>query len=255
MKEPYGRKTDTAPRAEFVFIGKVKPDVRWHNRQSVHEHHELIVVLSGILHITSGDRHVELRTGEAALYPAGVPHWEHSDENEPVESCFLVFRDPNFSGDKILVNKNQGNFLRPLASALYEQSISGGKCTFGHEILNLMLKIFAAPSSAEDKPSGLVRKVHAFMHRNLSGSLTLDDLAGSAGLSKYHFLRQYRLETGRTPIRDLWEMRCTEAVSLLKYTGLPIKEIALRTGFSDSAHFTRRIREFCGKLPRQLRES
>jgi len=243
------------PKAEFVFIGKVKPDVRWHNQKSVHEYHELIVVLSGILHITSGARHVDLRTGEAALYPAGVPHWEHSDENEPVESCFLVFRDRTFTGDKILVNKDQGIFLRPLASALYEQSISGGGTAFGNEILDLMLKIFAAPSSAEEGPSSLIRKVHAFMHRNLGGALTLDDLAESAGLSKYHFLRQYRRETGRTPIQDLWEMRCAEALSLLKYTGLPIKEIALRTGFSDSAHFSRRIKAYSGKLPRQFRES
>lgn len=243
------------PKPEFIFIGKVKPDVRWHNQQSVHEHHELIVVLSGIMHISSGDQQVELRTGEAALYPAGVPHWEHSDENEPVESCFLVFKDPRFSEDRIVINKDQGIFLRPLAAALYEQSISGGECAFGNEILALMLKIFAVPASAEDKPSGLVRKVNTFMHRNLGSSLSLADLAGSAGLSKYHFLRQYRRETGRTPIQVLWEMRCAEALSLLKYTALPIKEIAARTGFSDSAHFSRRIKEFSGKLPRQFRDN
>ncbi len=240
---------------EFIFIGKVKPDVRWHNHQSVHEHHELIVVLGGIMHISSGNRQLELRTGEAALYPAGVPHWERSDENEPVESCFLVFNDRDLSGDRIVVNKAQGIFLRPLAAALYEQTISGGGSAFGNEILALMLKIFAAPASEEDKPSGLVRKVNAFMHRNLGSALSLADLAESAGLSKYHFLRQYRRETGRTPIQTLWEMRCAEALSLLKYTSLPIKEIAARTGFSDSAHFSRRIKEFSGKLPRQFRGS
>ena len=37
------------PKPEFIFIGKVKPDVRWHNQQSVHEHHGQIVVLSGKL--------------------------------------------------------------------------------------------------------------------------------------------------------------------------------------------------------------
>ena len=243
------------PKPEFIFIVKVKPDVRWHNQQSVHDYHELIVVLSGIMHISSGDQQVELRTGEAALYPAGVPHWENSDENEPVESCFLVFKDPRLSGDRIVVNKAQGIFLRPLAAALYEQSISGVKCAFGNEILALMLKIFAVPASAEDKPSGLIRKVHAFMHRNLGSALSLADLAGSAGLSKYHFLRQYRRETGRTPIQVLWEMRCAEALSLLKYTALPIKEIAARTGFSDSAHFSRRLKAFSGKLPRQLRKN
>lgn len=244
-----------ASKPEFIYIGKVKPDVRWHNQFNVHEYHELIVVLSGVMHVSGPEQSLDLHTGDAALYPAGVPHWERSDEIEPVESCFLVFRDPFFSGTRIQVNQEQGIFLRPLAAALYEQSVSGGDDAFGNDILALMLKIFASPGSAGRKSSVLVRNAHTFMHRNLGGNLSLDNLAQNAGLSKYHFLRRYRQETGKTPIRTLWEMRCTEAVSLLKYTALPVKEIALRTGFSDSAHFSRRIKEFSGKLPRRFRDS
>lgn len=244
-----------ASKPEFVYIGKIKPDVRWHNQFYVHEYHELIVVLSGIMHVSGREQSLELHTGEAALYPAGVPHWERSDENEPVESCFLVFRDPHYSGTRIQVNHEQGIFLRPLAASLYEQSVSGGAAAFGNDILALMLKIFAAPGSSGRKSSVLVRNAHTFMHRNLGGNLSLADLAQDAGLSKYHFLRRYRQETGKTPIRTLWEMRCAEAVSLLKYTALPIKEIAIRTGFSDSAHFSRRIKEFSGKHPRSFRKN
>ncbi len=211
------------------------------------------MVLSGVMHVSDPERSLELRTGEAALYPAGVFHREQSDEREPVESCFLVFRDPRLGGDRILVSRDRGIFLRPLAAALYEHSLSGGTPRFGDEILGLMLKIFFAPASGEAQPSGPVREADTFMRRNLGGAISLSDLAEAAGLSKYHFLRQYRRETGKTPIRVLWEMRCSEAISLLRYTALPIKEIALRTGFSDSAHFSRRIRAFSGKAPRQFR--
>lgn len=240
-----------APR--FVYIGKVMPDVRWHNTYSVHPNHELIVILSGIMHISGQDQDLILQTGDAALYPAGVRHWEQSDENEPVESCFIVFDDPGFSADRILVNRSEGILLRPLAAALYEQSMIAPHVPYGDDCLSLMLKIFHAEKNEQETESEFIRKTNVFMRRHLSSSVTLDDIANAAGLSKYHFLRHYSAKTGKTPIQVLWEMRCSEAVSLLKYTALPLKEVAARTGFSDLAHFSRRIKDFSGLLPHQFR--
>ena len=240
----------------FVYIGKVMPDVRWHNKYSVHPHHELIVILGGVMHI-SGKRHkLTLRAGDAALYPAGVHHWEQSDENEPVESCFIVFEDPDFSADEILLCRNQGGLLRPLTAALCEQSLSMQDIPCPDDYLRLMLKIFQAGTAAPDADdeSEFIRKIHTFMRKHLSEPVTLEDLAAAAGLTKYHFLRQYHAKTGKTPVQVLWEIRCSEAVSLLKYTALPIKEIAVRTGFSDLAHFSRRIKSFSGLMPRQFRQ-
>ena len=91
------------------------------------------------------------------------------------------------------------------------------------------------------------------MRRHLADKLTLDDLAAVAGRSKFHFLRRYRAETGATPLEALWDMRCAEAAALLKYTGLPVKEIAARTGFSDVAHFSRRIKAWSDRSPGELR--
>ena len=241
---------------KYIYIGKISPDVHWHNHYSVHTYHELIVILSGVMHISGDDgQQFELRAGESALYPAGVRHWEHSDANNPVESCFLVFESPTSFGERILVNREQGTFLRPMAHALHEQSLINEKCVFASEILSLMLRIFFSSSpSPEERQTPLVCKIRTFMRRNLGRALSLSDLAKAATLSKCHFLRQYRQECGRTPIRDLWEIRCAEAISLLKYTDLPLKDIAQRTGFSDACHFSHRIKAFSGKLPSQFRK-
>ena len=176
----------------FVYIGKVMPDVRWHNTNSVHPHHELIVVLCGVMHISGKTQKLTLHAGEAALYPAGVRHWEQSDEKEPVESCFIVFEDPDFSADEILVCRNQGGLLRPLTAALYEQSLSMQGIPCMNDYLLLMLKLFQAGAAAPDPESEFIRKVHAFMRQHLAESVTPEDLAAAAGLTDYHFLRQYR---------------------------------------------------------------
>ena len=49
----------------FVYIGKVMPDVRWHNKYSVHPHHELIVILGGVMHISGRRQKLTLRAGDA----------------------------------------------------------------------------------------------------------------------------------------------------------------------------------------------
>ena len=241
-------------KTRFVYIGKVMPDVHWHNQYSVHPHHELIVILGGVMHISGKTQNQTLRAGDAALYPAGVHHWEQSDENEPVESCFIVFEDPDFSADEILVCRNQDGLLRPLAAALYERSLTMQDIPCADDYLRLMLKIFHAGTAAPDDECEFIRKIHTFMRKHLAEPVTLEDLAAAAGLTKYHFLRQYRGKTGKTPVQVLWEIRCSEAVSLLKYTALPIKEIAARTGFSDLAHFSRRIKAFSGLIPREFRK-
>ena len=245
---------DMPPR--FIHIGKVEPDAEWHNLHRVHRRHELIVILSGVMHITGRDQAFELRPGDAALYPAGVLHQERSDRDRPVESCFIVFEKPDLTADRIVVRRGMGAWLRPLAAALYEQFLNCGAPPFADKYLALMLDIFsAAGAAAPDPSSDFIRKVRSFMRRHLADKLTLDDLAAVAGKSKFHFLRQYRAETGATPLKALWDMRCAEAAALLKYTGLPVKEIAARTGFSDVAHFSRRIKAWSGRSPGELRHS
>ena len=238
---------------KFIHIRKIKPNPTWHNNYNVHPYHELIVVLSGILHVSGVNQKLELHPGDAAFYPAGVQHWENADADAPVEHCFLVFEDPTFSGDQILVNREQGVLLRAMGAALYEFSLAGDPAVFGNEYLKLMLKIFFTNSPCTIKTSSMVHKVHSYIRQNMSYPITLMDLARAAELSKYHFLHQYRRECGITPMRALWEMRCAEAVSLLKYTNMPIKEIASRTGFSDIKHFFHRIKAFSGAPPSQFR--
>ena len=242
------------PPPRFVHIGKVEPDAEWHNLHRVHRRHELIVILSGVMHITGRGQTFELRPGDAALYPAGVLHQERSDRDRPVESCFIVFENGGIAADQIVVRRGMGAWLRPLAAALYEQFLNYGAPPFADKYLALMLEIFSSAGvEAPDSGSDFVRKVQALMRRRLAEKLTLDDLAAAAGMSKFHFLRRYRAETGATPLKALWDMRCAEAAALLKYTGLPVKEIAGRTGFSDVAHFSRRIKAWCGRSPGELR--
>jgi AraC family transcriptional regulator len=84
--------------------------------------------------------------------------------------------------------------------------------------------------------------------------LSLDELARSAMVSKYHFLRVFSRVTGVTPGRFLSAVRLQEAKRLLVTTSLNVADISARVGYSSTGSFTRRFTESVGLSPTQYRK-
>ena len=79
--------------------------------------------------------------------------------------------------------------------------------------------------------------------------VSLDDLAEIAGLSKFHFLRQFSQVVGMTPGAYLRTLRLCHAARKLRTTDLPILEIALSVGFADHPSFSRAFARHMGMTP------
>ena len=82
--------------------------------------------------------------------------------------------------------------------------------------------------------------------------LTLDQLAGTAGLSRFYFLRAFRREVGVTPHAYLTGRRIAAAKAMLD-GDQPLSEVALACGFYDQSHFTRAFKGATGVTPGQYR--
>jgi len=73
---------------------------------------------------------------------------------------------------------------------------------------------------------------------NIGESITLTNLAATAGLSRMYFAKQFRVSTGVRP-HDLFCANAIErAQQLLGATSDTLVEIALSVGFQTQAHFT-----------------
>jgi AraC-like DNA-binding protein len=95
--------------------------------------------------------------------------------------------------------------------------------------------------------------------RNLETSegaahVTLDELAEVAGLSKYHFLRQFSQVVGMTPGAYLRTLRLCHAARKLRTTELPILEVALSVGFADHPSFSRAFARHMGMTPSEYQK-
>jgi AraC family transcriptional regulator len=93
-----------------------------------------------------------------------------------------------------------------------------------------------------------------FIHTYFHQPLTIEQLAGSAHLSKYHYIRLFRLVHGVTPYQYLQRKRATAAGRLLETTELGHEEISVRVGFDHRSTLFRQLRRWTGRSGRELRE-
>ena len=94
----------------------------------------------------------------------------------------------------------------------------------------------------------------SFIHENYAKKLSLAEIAQSASVSKRECLRCFQNGIHESPFDYLIAYRIECAKKMLKSTDVPITEIALEAGFSNSAYFSKIFRRECGETPRKYRE-
>ncbi|RYG43745.1 AraC family transcriptional regulator [bacterium] len=103
----------------------------------------------------------------------------------------------------------------------------------------------AKRDSAEMAVSDAVR----LLDEGYSGNLRIADVARQVGLCPDRLTEVFTDAMGRSPRDYLRHVRIEHAKLLLGRTGLPLADIALRTGFADAPHLVRNFRTHVGKTP------
>jgi len=98
-------------------------------------------------------------------------------------------------------------------------------------------------------PGSALRRIRAYIDAHIGEHISLDDMANQAGISRFHFARQFRLSTGVSPMEYLRQMRIERSKSILQSREATIAEVAATLGFSDQSHFTRTFGRLVGVSP------
>jgi AraC family transcriptional regulator len=98
-----------------------------------------------------------------------------------------------------------------------------------------------------------LRQVTAFIADNYSKDIKLAELAQVAGMSSFHFAREFKRSTGTSPHQYLIKYRVERAKALMTNDDLPLTEVSLLSGFSHQSHFTRLFRKITGTTPHLYR--
>lgn len=100
------------------------------------------------------------------------------------------------------------------------------------------------------------RMQHVIDHiiANLEKPLPVEELARISGLSRAHFSRVFAASEGMPPAEFVLQKRLQRAVKLLTKTAdLPVKEVAILSGFEDPNYFAKVFRRVFGASPTEFR--
>ena len=93
-----------------------------------------------------------------------------------------------------------------------------------------------------------------YIDENLCEELTVDALASGAYLSRYHFMRLFKAQTGETVHAYIRQKRLLYAARLIR-EGMTAGDAAAESGFKDYSTFTRAFKESFGITPVELKNN
>jgi AraC family transcriptional regulator len=92
-----------------------------------------------------------------------------------------------------------------------------------------------------------------YIESHLAEPLTLDEIAGIAGVSRFHLVRAFAAATGLSVMRYVRARRLTKAAHALSAGAPDILSLALDSDYSSHEAFTRAFRDLFGVTPEAVR--
>lgn len=227
------------------------------NYCSLHRHDcwEVILNLSGSGEERLGDGRYSFFPGSVTVCPPGTPHMKDCPSGQMWQDLSLRFSDKGFSLNHLRFSDDFEQSLSKILHLMQTASArreSDGYCRALGEAVCALLREWdrRAPENA------LVERIQVELSRHFSDP----EFSAGRALEKMDYCpdylrRLFRQSTGETPTEALTRLRLTHACTLLSRKGsaMPVREIALLSGFYDADYFSRLFRRAMGCSPRAYR--
>jgi AraC family transcriptional regulator len=215
-----------------------------------------------------------IRPGDLWVMPEGSRHQVRFERN--VEGVALAFDPGTFQH---MVESSDGRSSLPILQSLtvcppkishlmralmHESNDPSAQDGVGLECIATAIALatcqhagaIAAATKAEPRLAPRqIRVVRAYVETHLHQQISLADMAATAELSVFHFLRSFKGSVGSTPARYVLDRRMERARHLLKVSRLTVSEIGIGVGFDDVSHFSRAFRRVVGMTPSAFRSA
>ncbi|HWA34282.1 MAG TPA: AraC family transcriptional regulator [Cyclobacteriaceae bacterium] len=179
----------------------------------------------------------------------------------------LLLNEPNGVRDFGFYNKivpASGGFQRIIASIQQEGS---DRLYLDEKLFDLLSLLLNEQNSvkamrerlpslkASTKGEIMKRMVNAtdYIYTYYDKNPSLDELAAVSCLSKFHFLRLFKIAYHQTPRQFITTLRIERAKTLLQKTVADVRSIGAEVGFKDSSSFSRAFYNQVGVYPSQFR--
>lgn len=121
-----------------------------------------------------------------------------------------------------------------------------------------LLSLFYRMSKLEQVPvvhagKQLSESVRTYIEEHFSDHIRISNLAHQHFVSPGYLTHVFKSETGMSPRAYLSHIRCTRAYDLILHTNMKFSEISDAAGFCCSNDMCRKLREYYGLTPTEIR--
>ena len=244
-----------------------------------HDLDKIVLLISGGVDYAVEDKVYRLRPWDVLLVRHHMIHKALIDKSEPYERIIIYldrkYFDRVMPGAGLLdcferAGKTGCHLLAPdagqregLMAALdaYERSLTdedfGAQAMRDTLMMQLLIRINRIASAAPERPDvrldPKIEDTLSYINENLSRELTVDALAARVYLSRYHFMRLFKAQTGSTVHAYVRQKRLLYAARLIR-EGINATKAAADSGFADYSSFHRAFRESFGMSPGELKK-
>ena len=242
-----------------------------------HEFDKLVILVSGRVDYLVEDRSYALEPWTVLLVRHHTIHKAQIDRSVPYERIILYLDRQYFErmlpgaglfdcfdqADRrarhlLTATARQQAELREAAAA-YERA--AGDLRFGARtmcetlIVQLLIQVGrlseAAPARSESSADPKIRQVLSTINENLGKELTVEQLAESVYMSRYHFMRFFKAQTGSTVHAYIKQKRLLNAARLIR-EGVSAAKAAESSGYRDYSAFHRAFKASFGISPGKI---
>ncbi len=252
-------------------------DIPWRFEAHDHSAVEILLTLEGSVTYNVGDQVYEIRKGEILIIPPDTVHSLTMGEGssrylflfEPdaimsmrdIKSLAVYFSRPFHLcdgsdtqiriRDLLLKTREAYEAREMLWNTVCHSYILRIYTVLGQRYLN-GVRTKSADALRNMDPE-VINAVMTYINNHYRESLTLEHVAAFAGFSRCYFSRSFKRQTGYSFKNYLCQKRLQVAADLLIRTDIPMRDVALESGFGSAATFNRVFRENKGCTPTQYR--
>ena len=247
-----------------------------------HEFDKIVILISGSVNYMVEGTDYSLKPWDILLVRHHMIHKALRDVSVPYERIIIYLNSSyveRFAPNGGLMDcfaaaeKRRFCLMRPdngeiekLKDSLGRLDASISDTEFGAELMRgtllaqLMVqlnRIMQRDSSRENTTAEQCGKISAalsYINENITGKLSVDELAAMCYLSRYHFMRLFKQQTGCTVHNYIRQKRLVLAARLIR-EGMSASSAAAECGFTDYSAFHRAFSQTFGVSPGKIKGS
>lgn len=272
--------------SKIVTVHYFEFDPNFVSRGESHDFWELVYAVKNPIVCTAGGERITLKEGEVLFHKPNEYHTLEADK-ESAPDVFIIsfeckseairfFENKHLKLDRellkyiyMIIEESKNTFDLPVSRPdIRKMPLSKTDSLGGLQIIKNLTEILlihlmrketdkvetqAQFLLKEDYEGHITKEIIALLKANVTGTVTIDEIARSLSYTKSYLFRQFKRSTGDTIMSYFLKLKIDAAKKMLRAGTASVSEIAAALAFDSPNYFSKAFKKVTGRTPMQYK--